>query len=124
MKSLRNLLNDSGLMFFSTPNANGLEIKAAGYNDFRLLAHAIFPPMHLNAFSSTNLTHFAIRSGFKVVEITTPGKLDIDMLSHCENELDDILKKISELDEYTKGIIQYLVSYMKCSSHMRCILQK
>ena len=124
MKSLRNLLNDSGLMFFSTPNANGLEIKAAGYNDFRLLAHAIFPPMHLNAFSSTNITHFAIRSGFKVVEITTPGKLDIDMLSHCENELDDILKKISELDEYTKGIIQYLVSYMKCSSHMRCILQK
>ena len=124
MKSLHRLLKHNGVMFFSTPNADGLETLATGYNDFRLLAHSIFPPMHLNAFSVFNVGHFAIRSGFKVVEITTPGRLDIDMLSLCENELDDGLKRVSDLDDNTKGLIQYLVSFLRVSSHMRCILRK
>jgi 2-polyprenyl-6-hydroxyphenyl methylase/3-demethylubiquinone-9 3-methyltransferase len=124
MKSLYHLLVSDGIMFFSTPNANGLEMLAAGYNDFRPLAHSIFPPMHLNAFSVMNVGHFAIRSGFKVLEISTPGKLDVDMLSVCENELNDGMKRISDLDDYTKGLIQYIVSYLNGSSHMRCLLRK
>lgn len=124
MTSLNRLLKSDGVMFFSTPNADGLEMLASGYNDFRLLAHSIFPPMHLNAFSVSNIGHFAMRSGFKVVEVSTPGRLDIDMLSLCENEVDDGLKKVSALDDNTKGLIQYLVSFLRGSSHMRCILRK
>jgi 2-polyprenyl-3-methyl-5-hydroxy-6-metoxy-1,4-benzoquinol methylase len=124
MTSLYSLLKTDGVMFFSTPNADGLEMLASGYNDFRLLAHSIFPPMHLNAFSVSNIGHFAMRSGFKVVEVTTPGRLDIDMLSLCENELDDGLKRVSDLDDNTKGLVQYLVSFLRGSSHMRCILRK
>jgi hypothetical protein len=97
---------------------------AAGYNDFRLLAHSIFPPMHLNAFSVSNVSHFAIRTGFKVVDITTPGKLDVDMLSLCKNEIDGGLKLISDLDEDAKGAVQHLVSFLRASSHMRCVLRK
>ena len=59
MTSLYSLLKTDGVMFFSTPNADGLEMLASGYNDFRLLAHSIFPPMHLNAFSVSNIGHFA-----------------------------------------------------------------
>lgn len=124
MTSLYELLKSDGVMFFSTPNGDGLEMLAAGYNDFRLLAHSIFPPMHLNAFSVSNISHFAIRSGFKVVDVSTPGKLDMDMLSLCKNEIDDGLKLVSALGESEKGVIQYLVSYLRGSSHMRCILGK
>jgi 2-polyprenyl-6-hydroxyphenyl methylase/3-demethylubiquinone-9 3-methyltransferase len=124
MTSLFQLLRDDGFMFFSTPNSEGLEMIASGYNSYRPLAHSIFPPMHLNAFSMSNIVHFAIRSGFKVVKVSTPGKLDVDMLSIFEGELELGLKKISDLDENTKGLIQYLVSYLGSSSHMRCILKK
>lgn len=124
LTSIYRLLNDDGVMFFSTPNSEGLEMIASGYNGYRPLAHSIFPPMHLNAFSTSNIVHFAIRGGFKVIEVSTPGKLDIDMLSLFESELEPGLKAISNLDEDTKGLIQYLVSYLGGSSHMQCIFKK
>lgn len=124
MCNLYDLLDSNGYMFFSTPNADGLEIRAAGYNDFRLLAHSIFPPMHLNAFSLSNIGQFATRCRFFVMEITTPGSLDIDMLSHCENDIGEPLKKICSLDDDTKGLIQYLVKFLRGSSHMRCTFKK
>ena len=124
MASLHRLLSTDGVMFFSTPNGDGLEMLASGYNDFRLLAHSIFPPMHLNAFSVANIGHFAIRSGFKVVDVCTPGRLDVDMLSLCENEIDDGLKAVSDMGDDVKGAVQHLVSFLRGSSHMRCILRK
>ena len=125
MTNLHKLLTTNGCMLFTTPNAGGLEMMASGYNDFRLLAHSIFPPMHLNAFSVANMTHFAIRCGFQVMEISTPGKLDIDMLTVCADDIDnDGLKRLTTLDEETKGLIQYLVTFLHGSSHMRCILKK
>lgn len=125
MTNLHKLLTTNGRMLFSTPNADGLEMMASGYNDFRLLAHSIFPPMHLNAFSVANMTHFAIRCGFQVIEISTPGKLDIDMLTVCADEIDNEgLKRLTILDEKTKGLIQYLVTFLHGSGHMRCILKK
>lgn len=124
MKSLYRLLKDGGVVYFTTPNAEGLEMLASGYNDYRPLAHSIFPPMHLNAFSISNLKLFSLRCGFRMVELATPGKLDIDMLSLFEGHLDPAFELISKLDEDTKGLIQYLVSYLNGSSHMRCILMK
>ena len=124
MVSLHNLLNVDSFMYFTTPNADGLEILASSYNDYRPLAHSIFPPMHLNAFSFSNIKHFAIRSGFKVLDVNTPGKLDMDMLTLFEGELDEGLKKLLDLDEDSRGLIQHLVSYLNGSSHMGCIFKK
>jgi hypothetical protein len=71
------------------------------------------------------MTHFAIRCGFQVLEISTPGKLDIDMLTICADAIDnDGLKRLAILDEKTKGLIQYLVTFLNGSSHMLCILRK
>ena len=124
MASLNRLLTGEGIMYFSTPNGDGLEMLTSGYNDFRLLAHSIFPPMHLNAFSVANIRHFAIRSGFKVVDVWTPGKLDIDMLSLSENEIDEGLQTVAELSDDVKGAVQHLVSFLRGSSHMQCLLKK
>ena len=124
MASLHRLLKNDGIMYFSTPNGDGLEMRASGYNDFRPLAHSIFPPMHLNAFSVSNIRHFAIRSGFKVVDVSTPGRLDVDMLSLFENEIDEGLKLLSDLDDDEKGVVQHLVCFLRGSSHMRCVLRK
>ncbi|ACF14587.1 Methyltransferase type 12 [Chloroherpeton thalassium ATCC 35110] len=122
---VHDMLKQGGFMIFTTQNANGLEMKLSNYNDFRLIAHSIFPPMHLNAFSTTNVLHFAIRSGFKVVKIETPGKLDVDMVTITkEQAFDDGLKMIANLDDATKGLLQYLVSMLGCSSHMQCVLKK
>jgi len=125
INSIYENLIDGGFTIFTTPNSLGLEIKAIGYNKTRLLAHSIFPPMHLNAFNTQNILLFANKNKFKLRTIETPGKLDMDLLTTVSDELEDEnLKEISLMDEKTKAYFQYLTSYLNSSSHMRVVFEK
>jgi 2-polyprenyl-6-hydroxyphenyl methylase/3-demethylubiquinone-9 3-methyltransferase len=124
-KNTYDLLKPGGYVIFTTPNANGLEMIASPYNQYRLLAHAIFPPMHLNAFSTTNMTHFALRAGFQMIHMDTPGKLDVDMVTLCQTDVEDEgLRLLADYDDNTKALIQHIVNLSGLSSHMRCVFQK
>jgi hypothetical protein len=74
----------SSYMVFSTPNATGTEHIAAPFWRPRILAHAIYPPMHLQGFSVTNITHMLLRAGFGIRSLTTPGKYDVDLLGQTK----------------------------------------
>ena len=125
INSIYENLLDGGFVIFTTPNSLGLEIKAIGYNKTRLLAHSIFPPMHLNAFNTQNILLFANKNKFKLRTIETPGILDMDLLTTVSDELEDEnLKEISLMDEKTKAYFQYLTSYLNSSSHMRVVFEK
>lgn len=122
--ALYRLLNANGLMYFHTPNILGLDNKALSYNDFRPLAHGIFPPMHLNAFTTQNVAHFLLRCGFNVKKIETPGNFDVDIVrnfSSEENEL-SIINEIS--DEKSLAILQYLIRELSSSSHLAVLASK
>jgi 2-polyprenyl-3-methyl-5-hydroxy-6-metoxy-1,4-benzoquinol methylase len=125
MTDVRRLLKAGGVMIFTTPNAAGLEMLASSYNARRLLAHSIFPPMHLNAFSTANIVHFALRHDFAVVSVRTPGVLDVDMVSLSKNDIADAgLRALADLDDETKGLIQYVIARCNASSHLQCVLRK
>jgi len=122
--ALHNLLNDEGLMYFHTPNSLGLDNMAVTYNDFRPLAHGIFPPMHLNAFNTANITHFLIRTGFKVKSIETPGYFDVDIVKNFAKKNSDwsIMNKIKS--KQNLAIIQSLIRLSRASSHMAILAEK
>jgi 2-polyprenyl-3-methyl-5-hydroxy-6-metoxy-1,4-benzoquinol methylase len=123
--NVKKLLSDDGYMLFTTPNYNGLEMIASSYNDFRLLAHGIFPPMHLNAFSTINISHFIIRAGLRLVNVSTPGNFDVDMVRIAQNKPErSIWSYFNTLDENTLGFIQEMVKSLKCSSHMMVCARK
>jgi len=112
-------------MIFTTPNEYALESRSLSYNVPRMLACSILPPMHLNAFSTLNITHFAIRCGFGVISIETPGKMDVEMLEmQKENLNNNLARRIVSLNEEHKELIQELLAFTGASSHMRCVLQK
>ena len=122
--ALYKLLNDEGLMYFHTPNALGLDNQALSYNEFRPSAHGIFPPMHLNAFTTQNVSHFLIRAGFSVREIKTPGNFDVDIVKEfCgdNNEL-SLIKKIE--DKQSLAILQVVLRILGASSHMAVLAVK
>jgi hypothetical protein len=52
-----------------------------------------------------------------------PKRIDVDMLSICENELDNDLKRVSGLDENTKGLVQYLDSFLHKSNHINTLIE-
>jgi 2-polyprenyl-6-hydroxyphenyl methylase / 3-demethylubiquinone-9 3-methyltransferase len=125
MNAIYENLFDGGYVIFTTPNSLGLEIKALGYNKTRLLAHSIFPPMHLNAFSTENILLFANKNNFKLKSIETPGILDIDILSLVSDEIEDEnLYEITNMNEDIKAYFQFLTSYLNSSSHMRVVFEK
>jgi len=118
-------LSDGGLTIFTTPNSLGLETKAIGYNKTRLLAHSIFPPMHLNAFSTQNILLFANKNKFNLKSIETPGQLDLDLLTICHDELEDEnLKEITLMDKEIKAYFQFLTSYLNSSSTLRVVFER
>ena len=123
-KTLRSLLNDNGLMYFHTPNILGLDNQSLSYNDFRPLAHGIFPPMHLNAFTTQNISHFLIRAGYKIENIETPGNFDVDIVKSFVDKKNSfaIIKKIKNL-KYL-AILQFIIRKLHASSHMSVLAKK
>lgn len=125
VKALWEVLKPDGVMIFTTPNFAGLDNTALNYNNLRFLAHAIFPPMHLNAFSTSNIVHFLVSNGYHIEQIQTPGKLDMDILTQCKDELEEqLFKDLAGLPEQTKAMIQQLLIHLNASSHMQCIARK
>ncbi|WP_415900115.1 class I SAM-dependent methyltransferase [Neptuniibacter sp. QD48_11] len=124
MKSIASLLSEGGKTYFHTPNILGLDNKALNYNDFRPLAHGIFPPMHLQGFSTQNIAHFILRSGLNVSDISTPGNFDIDIVKNFVaegSEYSDILDIDNK--EYL-ATIQGLVRKLNASSHLAVLAEK
>lgn len=121
MLDLHRLCRKGGVVYFTTPNDNGLEMKV-GYKEFRPLAHALYPPMHLNAFSTTNALHFLKRSHFDLLRLWTPGKLDLPMIGVSEPQ-DPLLKDLCSLDKDSLALIQELVSELKASGHMAILAE-
>ena len=118
IQSVEKLLTEGGYTYFHTPNALGLDNQALSYNDFRPLAHGIFPPMHLQAFTTQNISHFLLRAGLKIEEICTPGNFDVDIVRQflsSENEFSFLHSYESEQD---LAGIQRIAQLLGCSSHM------
>jgi 2-polyprenyl-6-hydroxyphenyl methylase/3-demethylubiquinone-9 3-methyltransferase len=125
MKSIKSLLNHGGLQHFHTPNANGFDNQAMGYNDFRALAHGLFPPMHLQAFTPQNLTHFALRSGFQMVNMDTPGNFDVDIVVNTlPKDSNSPFRFIHNFTQDQLAIVQSWLKLLCGSSHLRCTLRR
>ena len=107
-------------------NFYGFDNVAVGYNKTRLLAHSIFPPMHLNAFSPSSIPMFALRSLFDVVSIETPGIFDVDIVKLSCDELDDnsLFQSIKLFDDNQLAHIQSWLQALKASVHMEVVLKK
>lgn len=125
MVATKKLMSDGGLHHFHTPNALGMDNQALGYNSFRALAHGIFPPMHLQAFTPQNIGHFAMRSGYSIVQMDTPGNFDVDMVANWlpKDVMDSPFIHIHQLPREHLAIFQQWLKVLGASSHMRCTLR-
>ena len=65
------------------------------------------------------------RYGFSICEITTPGKLDVDIVSKKSDEINDLF--VSELvssDNEVKELFQKFLQDAKLSSHLMVVAKK
>ncbi len=119
LQSIKNNMEKGGLLFLSTTSASGL--------DFQFLlkkSKNLIPPVHLNIFSVEGIIKLLNDFDFEVVELSTPGSLDLQNLENQINEI-ELPKLLSDIiinrDSQIKESFQEFLQRARLSSHMRIL---
>lgn len=76
LNKCHDILNDHGLLILTTPNCHGFDISLLGEKSDQI------NPEHLQLFNINSLSLLLKNCGFKVIEVSTPGKLDVDIVKN------------------------------------------
>ncbi len=118
------LLRPKGIFILTTLNVHGFDIQVLWEQ-----SKSISPPHHLNFFNPEALTFLLEFHGFEILEISTPGKLDWDILDGMIANEGNTPGRFWELLSHTgndscKQELQDWISRNNFSSHMRAIARK
>ena len=116
--NLFRLMAPGDLLLFTTLSGTGLDIRVLWEN-----SKAVSPPHHLNFLNPRSIKIFLERVGFRVLEVSTPGKLDVDILRNNKSLIHDrfwrtFLEAGAEADF---AAMQEVVASRGFSSHMMTI---
>jgi len=121
LEILYNLMDSGDSFIFTTLSGMGADIQVLWQD-----SKSISPPMHLNFLNPKSVEILLKDIGFKVLETSTPGKLDLDIM---KNNIDKIKDKFWKnfLDYSTtqeQNNMQKIISENKLSSHMMVVCKK
>jgi 2-polyprenyl-3-methyl-5-hydroxy-6-metoxy-1,4-benzoquinol methylase len=117
LKQCGGLIPSGGLLVLSCPNGLGFDIAMLGPKSLAVDAE------HVNLFNPDSLSHLVERSGFAVLEATTPGRLDAELVREAaligDVTLDPFLRRVL-LEEWEQlgWPFQHFVATNNLSSHM------
>lgn len=123
LKSANDMLNKNGLLIITTKSAVGFDVLTLkGESDI------VFPLDHINLFSPKGITDLLNQSNFQVLELTTPGLLDV---KYTKNRIDQIHKEhyfqrylMDTSDEYMLERIQSFLQRNNLSSYLCIVARK
>lgn len=123
-KKARHLLREDGQLILTTLNGEGFDIQVLWEK-----SRSVFPPHHLNFFNPLSIKLLLERSGFIVEDISTPGKLDWNIVEEMiirENiEIGRFWKLLTNKgNDCAKKEFQNWIEKHKLSSHMRVLARK
>lgn len=120
-----NLLSEGGLLVLTCPNGNGFDVGVLGSISDTVDVE------HLNYFNPGSLSALVTSLGFEVLEVTTPGKLDAELVRKKvlagefslagEPFLEEVL---IERWEALGGPFQDFLASNKLSSHMWLVARR
>jgi len=121
LETLRTLMKKGDIFIFTTLSGMGIDIQTL-WEDSK----SISPPMHLNFFNPKSIEILLSTVGFETLEVTTPGKLDIDIMENNSNKVKDRFWKnfLNYSNEDEKQNMQEYISSSGLSSHMMIVCKK
>ena len=121
IKHLKKLMNKGDFFVFTTLSSTGADILTLWQN-----SRSINPPHHINFFNPKSIEIFLKKNNFKIINISTPGKIDIDILDNDKLLIKDRFWKtfLSLAKKTDKQKMQNLISTINFSSHLMVICQK
>lgn len=124
LMAARAILSEGGYFVFTTLNINGFDLKVLWEH-----SNSISPPAHLNFLNVDSVELLLKNCGFKIIEKSTPGLLDLDIVKNAYNEgnikLDRFVEHlIQKTDDKTQDEFQQFLRNNNLSSHMCIIAQR
>jgi len=107
------LLNPNGILMFTTPNAQSLEVQWMKERTTTIDIE------HITLLSPASVTHLALRNALQVKTIETNGMLDRELLEKGGHQLTIMI----DATQVSKENIQKMISEAGVSSNMQVILQ-
>lgn len=122
LEAARRLLLPGGVLMFTTLTASGWDIRTLWER-----SKSVSPPHHINLMTTEGLSNLVTRAGFDVIEITTPGQLDVDIVGNMLDEDPGV-----PLDRFSRYLLQHrgpevrealqaLLQEHQLSSHVRVL---
>ena len=124
VKKCHTLLKPGGILIFTTLNGHGFDIQVLWDK-----SNSISPPHHINFFNPNSASILLKNNGFEIMEASTPGKLDWDIVEsgilNGDKMPERIWKTISKhVNSDSKSNLQKWITESNMSSHMRIIAKK
>jgi len=121
--SVKEVLRTDGLFIMTCRAGTGFDILT-----LREKSNSIFPMDHLILPSPKGLEQFLTANGFEVLEITTPGMLDVDMLKKQQEDIpqDQYFQRyvMSQDSGLLQERLQLFLQQNNLSSHLRVVAKK
>lgn len=125
LQALRTSLRPGGLALLTTLTVSGFDIQTLWEQ-----ANAVYPPHHINLLSVDGYRTLVERAGLELVELTTPGALDVDIVRNAfladpGREGDRFVKSIAvDASPEQRAAFQNFLTDHNLSSHIRLIVRR
>jgi 2-polyprenyl-3-methyl-5-hydroxy-6-metoxy-1,4-benzoquinol methylase len=124
LRAASNILIPGGVFIFSTLTISGFDLGELWSN-----SKSVCPPNHLNLMSVSGLAALVKRCGLELVDLSTPGMLDVDILRNMLEENSEIsisrfARQISEANETVQEKFQNFLQENRLSSHVVVVARK
>ena len=125
LKTVSDMLAEGGIFFLTTRTISGFDLQVLWDQ-----TPYIFVPEHLNLLSIEGITKMLERGGFRLLELSTPGQLDVELVLRATSEDPSIrLPRFAKYLLERRGIethadFQSFLQKNRLSSHVRIAAQK
>lgn len=104
--------------------ASGFDLAVLGLKSLYL-----YPPDRANCFTLRGLSMLLEQAGFHLLEVSTPGVLDVEIVTaHCARDpsvdLSPFERQLIESDQHTKDEFQAFLQQRGLSSFARMVMKK
>lgn len=121
LRTLAKLMGPYDIFIFTTLSGTGADILALWQN-----SPSVNPPHHINFFNPKSIQILLKRTGFDLIEVSTPGRLDISIMENNREHLHDQFwsKTLKHATAVQKEKLQQSLSANLLSSHMMVLARK
>ncbi len=124
VKAVAGRLSGGGLLFVTALVSSGFDIAVLGLSNLY-----VYPPDRTNCFSLKGLSQLLTDAGFSLVEVSTPGVLDVEIVrAHLRHDptihLSTFERQLVDADGQTLERLQAFLQQQRLSSFARIVAKK